>query len=132
MTLRWSSWFAIMHRPQCVAVVDDDASVREAIDGLLRSAGLRVAAFGSAEEFLQLADSRSVGCLILDLRLPGMDGLALQRQLSRERTRLPVVVLTSHGDEAAAKRAVDAGAVAFLAKPFDGDMLIRLVKAVFV
>ena len=121
-----------MHRPQCVAVVDDDASIREAIDGLLRSAGLRVAAFGSAEEFLQLADSRTVGCLILDLRLPGMDGLALQRQLARQRSRLPVVVLTSHGDESVAKQAVEAGAVAILAKPFDGDMLVRLVKAVCV
>jgi FixJ family two-component response regulator len=111
-----------------VSVVDDDESVRRAINSLLRSVGFRVAAFASAEEFLGSEGLSRTECLILDLRMPGMDGLQLQRRLNLDGHRFPIVILTAHGDADARARAMDAGAAAFLLKPFDGDMLVATVR----
>jgi FixJ family two-component response regulator len=111
-----------------VSVVDDDESVRRAINSLLRSVGFRVAAFASAEEFLGSEGLSRTECLILDLRMPGMDGLQLQRRLNLDGHRFPIVILTAHGDADARARAMDAGAAAFLLKPFAGDMLVATVR----
>ena len=112
-----------------VAVVEDDQSVREAIDTLLRAGGFRVASFGSAEEFLESEGVALTECLVLDLRMPGMDGLQLQRRLNLDGHRFPIVVLTAHGEAEARARAMQAGAVAFVQKPFDGDVLLATVRS---
>jgi FixJ family two-component response regulator len=112
-----------------VSVVDDDESVRQAIEGLLRSAGLQVAAFASAEEFLRSRHLQTAACLILDLQMPGMGGLELQKRLAQAGHRIPVVILTAHGDDHARTNALRAGAVAFMPKPFDGEVLLRAVEA---
>ena len=112
-----------------VTIVDDDAAVRQAVEALLRSAGFQVATFASAEEFLASPYLGRTGCLILDLQMPGMRGLELQERLAREGRRIPVVVLTAHGDDEARSRALAAGAVAFMPKPFDGDALVAAVEA---
>jgi FixJ family two-component response regulator len=111
-----------------VSVVDDDEWVRRAIGSLLRSVGFWVAAFASAEEFLGSEGLGRTECLILDLQMPGMDGLQLQRRLNLDGHRFPIVILTAHGDADARARAMDAGAAAFLLKPFDGDMLVATVR----
>ena len=111
-----------------VSVVDDDKSVRRAINSLLRSVGFRVAAFASAEEFLGSEGLSRTECLILDLRMPGMDGLQLQRRLNLDGHRFPIVILTGHGDADMRARVMDAGAAAFLLKPFDGDMLVATLR----
>jgi FixJ family two-component response regulator len=107
-----------------VAVVDDDASFRKAVGRLLRGAGYRVEEHASAEEFLAFPQSDTLGCLVLDLQMPGVDGLELQRRLNEPGPGLPVVFLTGHGDIPTTVRAMKAGAVDFLAKPFhDADLL---------
>lgn len=116
------------HR-RIVCVVDDDHSVRQALEGLLRSAGFQAAVFPSAEAFLGSRELGTTACLILDLRMPGMGGLELQQRLAREGHRLPIIILTAHGDEDARKRALGAGAVAFVSKPVDGEALINVVEA---
>jgi FixJ family two-component response regulator len=112
---------------QVVCIVDDDESVRQALDGLFRSAGLPVATFASGQEFLHSGQLPTTGCLILDLRIPGMDGLALQERLTAERRRTPIIILTAHGDEDTRARALAAGARMFLSKPFDADVLLDAV-----
>lgn len=119
-----------MSEEHAISVVDDDESIRQALEGLLRSAGFRAAAFASAEAFLQAPQRWTTGCLILDLRLPGMGGLELQDRLAAEGPRVPIIVLTAHGDEAARTRALGAGAAAFLRKPVDGEALLSAVEAV--
>jgi len=114
-----------------VYVVDDDASVREALGNLLRSVGLRVQLFGSAPEFLQskLADVPS--CLILDIRLPRVSGLDFQAELAKADIRIPIIFMTGHGDIPMTVRAMKAGAVDFLTKPFrDQDMLDAVTTAI--
>lgn len=116
-----------------VAVVDDDDSVREALQSLLRSVGYRAEAFDSAEEFLLSGRLPEMDCLILDVKMPGMGGMALQEGLRNIKTPLPTVFLTAHGDEAARRTAMQLGAVGFLRKPCsDGDLLdaIRLALEV--
>jgi FixJ family two-component response regulator len=116
-----------------VFIVDDDHSVREAIEGLLRSAGLRAQSFGSASEFLGTADLDALACLVLDVRLPGTNGLELQRELARRRRRLPIVFITGHGDIPMSVRAIKAGAIEFLPKPFrDQDLLNAVQQALAV
>jgi len=110
-----------------VGVVDDDEGIRVGLDGLLRSAGFQVVAFPSAEALLESAWLPRVACLILDLHLPDMDGLSLQRRLVREDRQIPVIVLTAHGDGEARAQAMDKGAVAFLTKPFDSGLLLAEV-----
>jgi len=112
-----------------VSIVDDDESIRQALDGLLRSAGLPAAAFGSVEEFLRSGQLATTGCLILDLRMPGIDGLELQQRLVAEGHRVPIIILTAHGDDGARDRALAAGALALLSKPFDADVLLGAVSA---
>ena len=111
-----------------VFVIDDDASVRGSLENLLRSVGLRVAAFASAQEFLASPHAGELGCLILDVRLPGVSGLELQEQLRRTRPDLPVVFITGHGDIPMSVRAMKAGAVEFLTKPFGDKDLIDAVE----
>jgi FixJ family two-component response regulator len=114
-----------MSEPQSIVfVVDDDASVRRAIQRLIESVGLHVESFGSANEFLQANRSDVPSCLVLDIRLPGKSGLELQRELSETNIRIPIIFITSHGDVPMTVRAMKAGAVEFLTKPFrDQDLL---------
>ena len=112
-----------------ICVVDDDESVRQALDGLLRAAGLRVAAFASAEAFVRSEELPSTECLILDLRMPGMDGRELQQRLLDDGHRIPTIVVTAHGDDTSRAWALGAGAVAFMLKPFDGDVLLATIKS---
>jgi FixJ family two-component response regulator len=110
--------------------VDDDESVREALESLLRSAGFKAEVFASAEQFLSSDRAREVDCLIVDVRMPGMNGLELQRQLAAGGLRVPIVFISAHGDELARAQALRAGAVAFLRKPFSEQALLNAVQAV--
>jgi FixJ family two-component response regulator len=114
--------------PPLISVVDDDESVREAIESLLKSVGMRVAVLASAEEFLSSPHLEVTDCLILDVRMPGMNGLELQRQLSAANSRIPVIFITAHGDEEARAQALAAGAVAFLHKPFSEEALLSAIE----
>jgi FixJ family two-component response regulator len=107
-----------------VFVVDDDASVREALKSLIRSVGLRVELFRSAQEFLQWKKPDAASCLILDIRLPGISGLDFQRKLAEVGNFIPIIFITGHGDIPMSVRAMKGGAVEFLTKPFrDQDLL---------
>ncbi|WP_285415162.1 response regulator transcription factor [Pseudomonas sp. efr-133-TYG-5] len=123
------------HSPQAlkeplVYVVDDDESMRLALDGLLRSIGLQVKTFESSQDFLASAQRDVPGCLILDVRLRGESGLAFQEQMEKSGVRTPIVFMTGHGDIAMTVKAMKAGAVDFLAKPFrDQDMLDAVASA---
>jgi len=111
-----------------VAVVDDDISVRESLDSLLRSAGLGVSVFASAEEFLNPAPRSQVDCLILDVRLPGMNGFELHRELLARSYNVPVIFMTAHGyDKRARSEAASDWTVAYLTKPFSEDELLEAV-----
>lgn len=112
-------------------VVDDDEAVRDALALHLDLAGLTVRCCASAAEFLETASPDQPGCAILDIRMPGMDGLDLQQEMIRRGLTLPVIVITGHGDVTAAVRAFRAGAVDFLQKPFDEDLLIERVQEAF-
>ena len=111
-----------------VSVVDDDESLRRSLRNLLRSVGFGVETFASAEEFLRSAQRENTGCLVLDLRMTGMSGLDLLRHLAVADSGIRVVVLTAHGDEETRRRALQAGAVAFLDKPFRSDALLDAVR----
>jgi FixJ family two-component response regulator len=112
-----------------VFVVDDDASVRTALDRLLRSVRMDVNVFASAEEFLKSAHLRKPDCLILDVRLPGMSGTELHRRLLAQNYGVPVIFITAHGsDEAARLEAASDWTVAYFTKPFSGDELIDAVE----
>ena len=114
-----------------VFVVDDDASVREALQRLVRSAGLKVEAFASAEEFLKRARTEEPSCLLLDVRLPDLSGLDLQRRMVEANTEMPIVFITGHGDIPTTVRAMKAGAVEFLTKPLvEGDVLESIQHAI--
>jgi FixJ family two-component response regulator len=112
-------------------VVDDDAAVRDALVLLLSLRGHRAAAFASAEDFLAAARPDWAGCAIVDIRMPGMDGLALLKRMREGPVRLPVVIVTGHGDVASAREAFRNEAVDFLEKPFDADVLVETVEAIF-
>jgi FixJ family two-component response regulator len=112
-----------------VAIVDDDEAVRVALEGLLRSAGLTARAFESAEEFIGSGQQFQVACLIADIRMPGMSGLELQAKLNAEHCRIPIIFITAHGDAKMRMQALRAGAVEFLAKPFDDEALLESVRA---
>jgi FixJ family two-component response regulator len=112
-----------------VAIVDDDDLMRSALQGLLKSAGLRSQAFASAEEFLKSGQQHQTGCLIADIRMPGISGLELQAILNAENSRIPTIFITAHGDEKMRMQALRAGAVEFLAKPFDDEVLLESVRA---
>ena len=111
-----------------VIVVDDDHRVREALSSLISSAGLQVAVFGSAAEFLEFERPEVPGCVVLDLQLPGASGLDLQQQLLTGDTP-PIVFISGHGDIPSSVRAIKAGAIEFLQKPFDDQDLLRAIHA---
>ena len=113
-----------------VFVVDDDDSVREALSGLVRSVGLRVETFASAQDFLRHPRQEGPGCLVADVRLPGLSGLDLQRELADAGQDIPIIFITGHGDIPMTVRAMKAGAAEFLPKPFrDQDLLDAIAQA---
>jgi FixJ family two-component response regulator len=112
-----------------VFVVDDDPSVREALDSLIRSIKLNVQTFGTAEEFLHFKRPDAPGCVVLDVRLPGLNGLDFQHELARSNVDLPIVFITGHGDVLMCVRAIKAGAIDFLTKPFRHQDLIDAIYA---
>lgn len=111
-----------------VFVIDDDPSVRDAVAGLLRSVGLEVCAFGSTQEFLHSERPDVPGCLVLDVRLPGRSGLDFQRELAETGVNLPIVFITGHGDIPMSVRAIKAGAIEFLTKPFHDQELLDAIQ----
>jgi FixJ family two-component response regulator len=115
--------------PGIVFVVDDDASMRHALESLLGSVGLQVRSFSSPTEFMRSPRSEIPGCLVLDVRLPGMSGLAFQQELAKAGIALPIIFVTGHGDVPMTVRAMKAGAVEFLTKPFDDQVLLDAVHA---
>jgi len=111
-----------------VFVIDDDALVRAAIQGMLKSVGLRSEAFGTPQEFLRSERREGPSCLILDVRLPGVSGLDFQRELADAGIRIPIIFITGHGDIPMSVKAMKSGAVDFLEKPFDDDVLLASVR----
>jgi FixJ family two-component response regulator len=120
---------AIQGKAKMVAVVDDDDLMRSALLGLLKSAGLLAQAFASADEFLKSGHQHDTACLITDIRMPGISGLELQAQLNADHCRIPTIFITAHGDAKMRMQAMRAGAVEFLAKPFDDEALLESVRA---
>ena len=116
-------------KPEWVAVVDDDESVRSAIYGALRSVGFAARAFASAEEFLDSDVRRDTACLISDVQMPGMSGLELQAALAKDEYRIPIIFITAFGDQRVRTQALKAGALEFLDKPFDDTFLLETVRA---
>ncbi len=121
-----------MHQPhEMVLVVDDDSSVRSALSSLLRSVGLEVEVFASAQELLASSQLDAAACLVLDVRLPGSSGLELQRQLAASGMHVPIIFMTAHGDIPMSVKAIKAGAVEFLPKPFrEQDLLDAIHQAI--
>jgi FixJ family two-component response regulator len=118
-----------MSKVPLISVVDDDDSMRESLSGLIRSVGFKIMTFASAEEFLSWPRRADADCLILDVRMPGMNGLELQRRLVCDRTPIPVVFITAHGDEESRAQALAAGAVEYLLKPFSEEALLKAIDA---
>ena len=110
-----------------VFVIDDDEAMRDSIQGLLKAAGLQSLAFGTAEEFLRDTEPKGPGCLVLDVTLPGVSGLELQRKLADAGVYIPIIFITGHGDIPMTVKALKSGAVEFLTKPFDADELLRAI-----
>jgi two-component system response regulator FixJ len=111
-----------------VHVIDDDAAVRRSLERLLDGAGFQVVSYESPAAFLEAASGLSAGCVLLDIRMPGVDGLQVQARLNRLRVRLPVIVMTGHGDVPSAVRAMKAGAIDFLEKPFGDETLLKVIE----
>jgi FixJ family two-component response regulator len=114
-----------------VFVIDDDADVRSSIQGLLKAAGLRSESFGTAEDFLRSKVPDGPSCLVLDVSLPGVDGLELQRKLADAGFRIPIVFMTGHGDIPMTVKAIKSGAVEFLTKPFVDQDLLNAIQQAF-
>jgi FixJ family two-component response regulator len=112
-----------------IAIVDDDEPLREALGSVLKAAGFRAVGFASAEEFLECKDWRGTRCLILDVRLPGMSGIELQRQLADANSSIPIIFVTAHGDPSLRGLLMNAGATAFFSKPVRGDALLREIHS---
>jgi two-component system response regulator FixJ len=111
-----------------ISVVDDDESARTAIQEMLKSVGWQARSFSSAEEFLESGQLRETACLISDIRMPGLSGLELQARLVEQGWRIPIIFVTGHGDSRMQTRALKAGAMAFLGKPFDDGVLLQEVR----
>jgi FixJ family two-component response regulator len=111
-----------------IAIVDDDPSVREGLSSLIRSAGLEVETFASAQEFLARPGAEASSCLVLDLQMPGLSGLDLQKRMADVGLDIPIVFLTGHGNIPASVQAMKAGAVEFLTKPFDEQDLLQAIQ----
>jgi len=120
------------HLSRTVFIVDDDVDVRAAIGGLLKSAGLRGESFGTPEEFLRRPPPDGPCCLVLDLRLPGMNGLELQRELAASGTSMPIIFITAEGDVPTTVKAMKSGAFEFLTKPFDDEELLAAIEQALV
>lgn len=116
-----------MSNSPLISVVDDDDAVRESLQRLIRSVGFTVQAFPSAEQFLNSDQLRHTRCLILDVKLPGIDGLELQRQLTANRCEIPVIFITAHADERTRVRALGNGALEYLFKPFSEEALLNAI-----
>ena len=116
-------------KAKLIAIVDDDELMRSALQSMLKSVGLSSLAFASAEEFLKSGQQQQTACLIADIRMPGMSGLELQAKLNAEHCRIPTIFITAHGDTKMRMQALRAGAVEFLAKPFDDEVLLENVRA---
>ena len=112
-----------------IVIVDDDESMQDSLQDLIESAGLEARCFGSAEEFLEYGLHRQAACLITDIRMPKMSGLELQSRLKEEECGVPIIFITAHGDARMRIRAMREGAVEFLAKPFDHQLLLKRVRA---
>jgi FixJ family two-component response regulator len=119
---------AIQAMPKLVAIVDDDDLMRSALQGLLKAAGLPAQAFVSAEEFLKSGLQHETACLIADIRMPGMSGLELQAQLNADHCKIPTIFITAHGESKLRMQALRAGAVEFLMKPFDDEVLLESIR----
>ena len=117
-----------MRNPPLISVIDDDDSVRESLRRLIRSVGFAVQVFPSAEEFLNSDQLSHTSCLLLDVRLPGMNGLELQQELSANRCEIPIIFITAHGDDAARVRALKDGALEYLFKPFSEEALLNAIN----
>jgi FixJ family two-component response regulator len=112
-----------------ISVVDDDESMREATRALLRSTGYEVKTFASADSFLAASAIRETECLVLDIRMPGIDGLELQRRLNEAKSPVPIIFVTAHDDTAHREKAFQAGAMSFFPKPFDAKAFLAAVQA---
>jgi FixJ family two-component response regulator len=112
-----------------ISIVDDDDAIRNSLDDLIRSIGFRTQGFPSAEAFLYSHQVHETACLILDVRMPGMNGLDLQRQMVAANWRIPIIFITSHADDNARARALEGGALAFLYKPFREEELLNAIDA---
>jgi FixJ family two-component response regulator len=111
-----------------IAVVDDDPRIRESLESLIESAGFTAQVFALGEDFLQRENLTETSCLITDIRMPGMDGLALQRRVRLARPELPIIFITAHHDDELERSALAEGAVYFIRKPFDAGELLRATK----
>ena len=118
-----------MARMSLISIVDDDVALRNSLDDLIRSNGFRTQGFASAEEFMGSNQARDTACLILDVRMPGMNGLDLQRQIVATNWRIPIIFVTAHANDDARARALKGGAVAFLYKPFREEELLDAIGA---
>jgi FixJ family two-component response regulator len=117
------------HSSRLIAIVDDDQSVQSALQDLIESEGLSTLCFGSAEQFLDSGAQHKAGCLIADIRMPGISGIELQAKLKADRCRIPIIFITAHGDAKMRIQAMRDGAVEFLTKPFDNAVLLETVHA---
>lgn len=120
---------AQMVENRVVCIVDDDEAVRESMAALLESAGFKAQTFASGNEFLESPDLLKAGCLILDVRMPGLSGLEVQQKLANKQHAMPVIIVTGHGDLPMAVKAMKVGATDFIEKPFDGAVIIESVRS---
>ncbi len=120
---------SIRHNSRLIAIVDDDESVQSAVQDLIESDGLSVLCFGSAEQFLDSEARHKAVCLIADIRMPGISGLELQAMLNAEKSRIPIIFISAHGDDEMRIHAMREGAMEFLTKPFNDAVLLEMVHA---
>ena len=120
---------SVVQSSRLIAVVDDDESLKNALQDLIESDGLSALCFGSAEQFLNSEARHHAACLIVDVRMPGMSGLELQAKLKAERSRIPIIFITAHSNTEMRTHALGEGAVEFLTKPFDDAVLLEIVHA---
>jgi len=117
-----------VNKARLISIVDDDAALRMSIDDLIRSAGFRAKGFASAESFLRSPDRQETACLILDVRMPHMNGLELQQHIVEAKWNIPIIFITSFADEAVRAEAMAAGAIDFLYKPFSEDKILNALQ----
>ena len=116
-------------KSKLIAIIDDDESMQDSLQDLIEAAGLQARSFGGADEFLESGLHRQAACLIVDIRMPKMSGLELQAKLKEEECAVPIIFITAHGDARMRVQAMREGAVEFLAKPFDHQLLLKRVRA---